>query len=186
MLTLGIIAKHGAASFRRLIDSALPHVDEVIVALDVGHEDGLCGYRDDRVLYFERPLNMDFAAQRNAVCERVTKDWVLFLDTDENLGPWLWDNLRGLLPGHADLVMLPRRNDMEGVGTLMNWPDWQPKLHRNHVRWERPVHEWPVGFNGVFTFPAEEKYAILHFKTPEQQDVANKLYERILSGANPN
>lgn len=184
MLTLGVIAKHGATSFRSLVDKASGYVDHIIVALDCGSDEGIAGYRSDIVEYFERPLALDFSAQRNAVCERLKTRWVLFLDTDETLTDWFWERIRTVLDD-TDLILLPRKNFTSGVGDFINWPDWQPKLHRSHVRWEKPVHEWPVGYSTQKFLPEEERYAILHSKTVEQQSIANILYDRILSKANP-
>ena len=189
MLALGVIAKFHADKFQQLVRDALPYVQEVIVAVDDDAAPGIEGFLSDRVTYFEWPLRMDFAAMRNAICERVTKDWVLFLDTDENLLPEFWPKLHCYLTACADVLLLPRANyyvleDGTRQGPI-NYPDWQPKLHRRHVRWKNPVHEWPDGNLKMQYMPSDMEFAIQHVKTHEDQHYANRLYANILSQASP-
>lgn len=190
MLTLGIIAKHHAVAFQRLVCDALPYVQQVVVAVDDDAEPGILGYRSDRVEYIEQPLAMNFSAMRNAVCDRVREDWVLFLDTDENMKPETWPLVASWLDRPEDVIMLPRCNYfLNEDGTVMgpsNFPDWQPKLHRRHVRWHRPVHEWPEGDVSVFRLPPEPDLAIQHVKTHQDQHYANELYANIYARSHSN
>lgn len=187
MLALGVIVNHDVEQFRKLVDSALLHVDEVVVCVDSVCEPGIDGYRHSEVRYFQRALGGNFADQRNAVVDQVREDWVLFLDSDENLGDWLWDNLKSLISQKHELVMLPRANYVEGRSKsdsdFVGWPDWQPKLHRKHVRWCRPVHEVPVGYPEslkIQWFPEDTRHAILHRKTLVSWEKAHLFYESIL------
>ena len=184
MLTLAVIAKHNAMGFRRLIDRAVKYVDQIIVAVDENPEDGIWGYMPNKVEYFLHPLNKDFSAQRNFLCELATQEWILHLDTDENLDLFLWERLgKQLRRTRQDLILLPRANYTEGISKhpedWINWPDWQPKLHRRHVRWHLPVHEWPVGHKSSKRFPEEVRYAIIHRKTSEDQEKATAFYATI-------
>lgn len=184
MLTLAVIAKHNAKSFRKLVDSAIGHVFEIVVAVDDDASDGIYGYMPSMVKYLRRPLANDFAAQRNFTIENSTEPWVLSLDTDENLGAWMWNNITSIISeSKADVILLPRANYIEGQSKsnddFIGWPDWQPKLHSRNVRWQFPVHEWPIGELLYQRLPEELKYAILHNKTIEDQAKANTLYERI-------
>lgn len=181
-IALCVIAKHGAVGYRRLIDIALKHVDEAVTVLDVDHDPGIKDYRSDRVTYYCNALNGNFSNQRNYLCERAKADWLLHLDTDETLHPWLWAHIRDTLRStQADLILLPRKTTfIDRPDVVTSWPDWQPKLHRNHVRWHKPVHEWPIGFNKAEELPPRLSYAIIHRKTTAAQGVANNLYASIL------
>lgn len=183
MISLCVIAKHGAKSFQRLIDSAAHHCREILVALDDGSEEGILGYGSAK--YFHRPLNGDFSAQRNYLLDHASGQWALHLDTDENLNLKLWSQIAGICENTSeDLIMLPRHTRFEDRPEHMcDWPDWQPKLHRikPELRWRRPVHEWPSGFNGQLFLPADMDHAIIHVKTTAAQEVANRLYERIIA-----
>jgi hypothetical protein len=180
VISLVIIAKHSAKSYQKLVDVASTYVDEIVTVVDVGAEGGIMGYRPEVVRYYERPLAGDFAAQRNFACDKARHEWILHLDTDETLAATLWRELELILSDiEADLVMLPRINLFVGDDVAVNWPDWQPKLHRSHVRWALPVHEWPYNFEKAHRLPCSEAFAIVHVKTKEQQIVADRLYDEI-------
>lgn len=183
MITLAVIAKHGAESYQALVNAGLPHVGQVVVAVDDGAEPGIEGYRPEAVEYYRRNLSNDFSGQRNFLIDHAKGDWILHLDTDENLTPWLWERLGTICDETVeDLIMLPRVNRyIEEIDKIVNWPDWQPKLHRNcGVRFNLPVHEWPIGFSRMRFLPKEEQYAIQHLKSRKAQHEANILYGRIL------
>ncbi len=94
-----------------------------------------------------RPLDGDFAAQRNALHDLARHGWMLQLDADETLDP----ATARLLPALAALaeagdvvsVGLARRNRVEGVLSDV-FPDVQYRLNRRTVRYGGRVHERPL------------------------------------------
>lgn len=94
-----------------------------------------------------RPLEGDFAAQRNALQDASRAKWVLQLDADENLSA----ETGALLPALAAQcerenvvsVGLRRRNQVDGVVSDV-FPDVQYRLNRRHIRYAGRVHERPV------------------------------------------
>lgn len=108
-----------------------------------------------------RPLNADFSAQRNAMLQACRGDWILYLDSDERLGPAGWE----LLPDLARQVKVhgfwfPRRTffpDADHVLAGMGlWPDLQMRLFRHApgLHFERPVHERLKGVEGAVAIAA--------------------------------
>lgn len=108
--------------------------------LDVG------GFPPGGVRVASRPLNGDFAGQRNALQDLGESPWMLQLDADEDLAP----GTGCLLPAVAALaeegdalsIGLPRRNCVDGVLSDM-YPDVQYRLNRSAVRYAGRVHERP-------------------------------------------
>lgn len=91
-----------------------------------------------------RPLNSDFAAQRNIVQENAQTGWVLQLDCDERPDKNLLDGL-GFSIAKADRLSLdsigfPRKNLVDGALSA-HYPDVQFRLNRQHIRYKKPVHE---------------------------------------------
>lgn len=188
-LTLGIIAKYDPLCFQALVNQGLKHCQQVVVIVDDGAADGIEGYRaGDGVQYHHHALNNNFSQQRTFLVSKAVSDWILHLDTDETLDPWLWPQLPMLLATiKEDLVLLPRVTRISDLPDWRGaWPDWQPKLHRVKpgLIWTRPVHEWPSGYEGEYHFPVDEKFAIRHVKASAALDVANQLYSRIFSQSN--
>ena len=181
MITLAIIAKYNVEQFRHLVYTALSHVEEIVVAVDDDCEKGIDGYYGIYVDYYQHSLEHNFAAQRNFLCDKATQPWILHLDTDEDLTPWMWDHLQEIVTETEEqLILLPRVNRISGCDQLFSWPDWQPKLHTANVRWQYAIHEWPVGFVGTRYLPEETQYAIQHTKDGAMQERSNTFFATFL------
>ena len=81
-------------------------------------------------------------------------------------------NLLGEEPDEAfrkAFVAAYGRFDLNDKGWL-NFPDYQIKLYRNspHVKFRYMVHEILLGAQNIYKFPAEEKFAIIHHKSPNE------------------
>lgn len=142
------------------------------------------------IRHIARPLNGDFAAQRNACLDAVDGGHVLFLDGDERLDAASW----ALIPRLAAMDIagwhLPRRTlypdaDHCKIGYGL-WPDMQLRLLRVDpgVRFERPVHERAAGLTGPTAIaPA---VSIIHLsrllKSPELLSAKLAVFDRAGSG----
>ncbi|TFZ55033.1 hypothetical protein E4V01_23935 [Methylorubrum sp. Q1] len=116
----------------------------------------VAGFPAGAVRVTARPLEGNFAAQRNALQALARHAWMLQLDADETLDPATGRLLPALaaLAG-ADAVRsigLPRFNRVDGVLSDV-YPDVQYRLNRNDVRYAGRVHErpqlaggWPESF----------------------------------------
>lgn len=155
-LSLGAILKPDEPGLPRFFAQIPAFVDEVICVWD-GHIPASLppGHRRTDIV---RPLAGDFAAQRNAMLDACSGDWVLYLDADETLPGAVWSALPGLLAADdvSDIaaMVFPRLTlypDEEhakcGYGL---WPDLQVRLFRKTrgLRFERPVHERLAGLEG--------------------------------------
>ena len=107
------------------------------------------------VRHAARPLEGDFAAQRNYALSLCASAWVISLDADERLPPHAWEALRAEIAApRAKAYLLPRltlypdsQHFRMGYGL---WPDPQLRLFaRDHAaRYVNPVHEILTGFAG--------------------------------------
>ena len=102
-----------------------------------------------------RPLQNDFAAQRNQALSLCASAWVLTLDADERLTRDVWEHIKGEIAApHATAYLLPRltlypdeQHFRMGYGL---WPDPQLRLFKRDARlaYINPVHEILTGFAG--------------------------------------
>jgi glycosyltransferase involved in cell wall biosynthesis len=178
-VSLIVIAKYGTNGYRRLIDSAAPHVDEVVTVLDANPEDGIEGYCSDLVRYFHRTMNKDFGGQYNFGVQSATSDWVLQLDTDENLTPWLWSHIRFLADATPeDGVAFPFHNHIIGMKDYLAWPDYHTRLYRRlpAMVWQGQVHPILQGVESTRILPAEDRFAVQHIKTLAMQARSEQHY----------
>lgn len=112
---------------------------------------------DMPVRHLARPLENDFAAQRNALLDACPDGWLLSLDPDERPTPDL-PRVLARLTARPDLgaAYFPRLTLYPDAGHAKIghglWPDLQLRLWRNtsprRARYVRPVHERLEGLAG--------------------------------------
>jgi glycosyltransferase involved in cell wall biosynthesis len=99
-LSIGILTKNESALIGRCIESAA-FADEIIV-LDSGSTDNTLDIaRDLGAKIFVSEDWQGFAVQRNRLLERVTGDYIFFLDADEIITPELRDEIKAIVDSRA-------------------------------------------------------------------------------------
>ena len=166
--------------------------------------------RREKIKVFERPLDGDFAAQRNFGNAQCQSDWVLHADLDERFDRPLLESLRDLILSmrRSDKLVcgFPRFNYLEGVlvndvprqewtqaglkaaqgraGERLSNLDPQFRLMRRDVRWQGRVHETPEPLTRApHQVMLWTNAAVRHPKTLDRQRVQDARYERITPGA---
>ena len=145
-LSLAMIVKDEENCIKRCLDSVINLVDEIII-VDTGSTDKtieIC--RSYNAQVFPYPWNNNFAEARNFGLDKVTKDWVLWLDADEEVAPENRDQLnKETLFDDYDALSVPLINF---YGEKVNYDEVvqiaQPRFFRNHMgfRFENKIHEW--------------------------------------------
>ena len=166
--------------------------------------------RREKIKVLERPLDGDFAAQRNFGNAQCQCEWVLHADLDERFDRQLLESLRDLILAmrRSDKLVcgFPRLNYLDGVpandiprqewtqaglkaaqGRISERPsnlDPQFRLMRRDVRWQGRVHETPEPLTRA---PQQVMLwvgaAIQHRKTLDRQRIQDARYESIAPGA---
>jgi glycosyltransferase involved in cell wall biosynthesis len=167
---------------------------EVIVLVDSSKK---CPERDSVLKKFPdytvhyRDFDGDFSSHRNFLCDQASGEYIFMLDADEVPTETLMDKLDEVTRQGADIIYIPRINICLGqtrewlkshdfttneVGWI-NWPDYQGRIVKSHIRWQGKVHEKPEGSDKRMVINAEPWFALLHVKTVEKQDKQNILYK---------
>jgi tetratricopeptide (TPR) repeat protein len=145
-LSLCMIVRNEAASLRTCLDSARPHVDEIVVA-DTGSDDATVAIAQE---YGARVIPSvwrdDFAAARNRSLAPASGDWILVLDADERLTGDAGSKLRALLDAPDEVVAYLLQQRTPTASSAVNGMlrvEWLPRLFRNGAgaRYVGPVHE---------------------------------------------
>ena len=121
MITYAITVADEFFEFKRLINSLEPYVlsDEEIVilpdankvTLEIEEFCWLCGLE---VNYFD--FQKDFSEFKNELFELSTKDYLMQIDADEQIPPYLLNALRVVAQkGEIDILWLPRINVFRGA-----------------------------------------------------------------------
>jgi hypothetical protein len=146
----------------------------------------------DRLHLAVRPLQRDFAGQRNHCAALNPCDWLLMLDADERIRA---RSLKLLRPALVELLGrypqvrvlgLARDNSLDGR-TLKTGQDWQYRLVRSTVRWRNTApeldatpgcHELPQELHDApEVVMALEHLVIIHEKTRARQLAQNRFYK---------
>jgi len=150
-LTVCILCQNNRDQLPRLLSQVTPLADEVLL-VDGGSTDNTqeIASRHPKVRLALRPFDGNFARQRNFGIDHARSGWVLFVDTDEFLGPNLVKILPDLLECPHDCVRFPRywlsrENPSFYVETPELYPNLQTRLIRNRpgLRFDetQPIHE---------------------------------------------
>jgi glycosyltransferase involved in cell wall biosynthesis len=142
---LVVIVRDAQATISRLLESARPWVEQMVV-LDTGSADRTPNIAADHGATLLRTTwNDDFSAARNTALDLAAADWHLVLDADE----WLIDGgeflrkLRHTPPSFVGQVLLEDQFEAghSGAATAANWLS---RLLPGHVRYQGRIHEQPV------------------------------------------
>ena len=138
----------------------------------------------------------DFSAFKNNVKKHCTRDYIFFIDADEEVSQDQIHLIREIVNMNPDFdcFLVPRINTVEGLtqqhiekwgwkveNGRVNWPDYQFRICKNipEISWEGKVHERLVGYKNVTPLPAEDVLALGHHKTIQKQEQQNNLYDTI-------
>ncbi|KIL47068.1 glycosyltransferase [Jeotgalibacillus campisalis] len=146
-VTLCMIVKNEASRIKKCLKSASLLADEIII-VDTGSTDetiAICKSFNAQIHSFE--WTQDFAAARNYALSFCTRDWILWLDGDEELGSCDKENfLQHLGTTQASMLSLPVYNyagqshsiDSDNVHIY-----YQPRLFKNNagITFKNRIHE---------------------------------------------
>ena len=158
LVALDTIVRSDAAGLERMILSALPHVDEIVLGVDGrSDEDTLRvaqAYADSVFVFEASDIGLDevawkenrihFANARNIGRSRLISPWSLVLDTDEYIQSV--GDLRGAIAKYPDAEHLTCK--VYSGGVTVN--DDRQRLARAHLRWESSTHNQLMPNRGTF------------------------------------
>lgn len=168
MATLSVIVhtKNSAATLPACLTSVKNIADELII-MDMGSsDDTLKIARQFKALILEHP-DVGYAdPARNKALQAASQEWILVVDSDEEIPPQLANQIQQLINQENDTVAyaFPRRNLIFGQWAHSGWwPDYQRRLFkRGHVNWPPELHGLPQIDGRLTKLPADEKLAIIH------------------------
>lgn len=120
---------------------------------------------------------------RNFALSKANSDWILLLDSDEELSSSLAQIIKRIVAGEmgeilqADCYYIPRKNLvfnkwLEHTGW---WPDYVLRLFKKgHVDWPASLHAVPVTTGVVRELPAMEELAIVHHNYSSVVEFVNR------------
>lgn len=186
--------------FRKILKYLQPE-DEIVVIDDESTEEGtvqVLNNYSDKINYHVKKFSGDFSEHKNYAKSKCSKDYVFFIDADENIHDSLMTTIKEILYNNpsVDLYLVPRINVVSGIteehmkkwGWTVNdkgwimFPDYQTRIIKNipEIKWEGKVHERLTGSTSHSFLPSEtEDYCLLHVKDIKRQEAQNNFYTQI-------
>ena len=200
-ISFAITACNEVRELDRLIKQLQPCLldeDEVIIQLDKDNASPemweLLKSHNNVIAY---PLDKDFATFKNNVKNQCTKDYIFFIDADEEVTQDQIHLIREILEMNpsVDCYLVPRINTVAGLTpehigkwgwrvdeyNRINWPDYQFRLCKNkpEIKWVGKVHEKLDGYSQMAMLPAADVLALGHHKTIQKQERQNSFYNTL-------
>ena len=161
MISVIVLTKNEEERIKVCLES-VKWADEIIVSDNGSNDKTLEIARKYTDKIFKVNLE-DFAAWRNSAMEKVTSEWILFIDPDERVLEPLRSEIETLitLSGYSAFA-ISRRNIILGKEVRYGpfWPDWVVRLLKksDFKEWVGKIHEYPK-FNGNLGY---SKNSLLH------------------------
>jgi glycosyltransferase involved in cell wall biosynthesis len=171
-LSVCMIVKNEERNLPRVLESIKGLADEIVV-VDTGSEDSTVRIAEEfgaRVFHF--PWCDDFSAARNESLKHAKKDFILWLDGDDELKRSEHDKIRGHLQRHPGSGVY-LRTYIEGEGQAL-----QLRIFPNHrgIRFEGRIHEQAIHSLQAKGIPAHVcEAAVIHHGYEEPEELIEKL-----------
>lgn len=151
MLSAVVLSKNEDKFLNSCLES-LGFCDEIIIIDDFSQDTTNEISKKFKVRFFKRRLNNDFSSQRNFGLSKVTNDWALFVDADEQVPEKLQQEiLRKIKDQNFSGYFVKRRDFL--LGNQMKYGEFSKNkfLRLGRTRqgiWKRRVHEyWDIDGN---------------------------------------
>lgn len=155
------------------------NVDEIVVA-DMGSTDKTLEIAQKYQAKIVKVKRFDFVEPaRNQAIKSALGDWILIVDSDEEISKTLIKRLRKIAEqGKVEVVKIPRKNIIfnQWIKHTRFWPDYQIRFFKTgYVNWLNQIHSEPKTKGKVLKLPAEEKYSLIHYHYDSIEEFIQRL-----------
>lgn len=181
-ISLAMIVKDEAKVLARCLDSVKDVVDEIVI-VDTGSTDGtldIAKRYTDKVLYFD--WIDDFSAARNFSFDQCTKDFILWLDADDEVQPEDAQKIKELDLSDKEIVICDYVYSHDEFGNDQCIVPRERILRRNlNPRWQEEIHEYILVNHQTFI----SGIRVHHWKKAGSSERNLRILERIVKGDDP-
>ncbi|HCB23039.1 hypothetical protein A3B42_02345 [Candidatus Daviesbacteria bacterium RIFCSPLOWO2_01_FULL_38_10] len=167
MISTVVVCFNEAEKLQKCLKSATGFADELVVvdldssdaSIEVANKFGAKVFHHQFVPFVE--LVRDYAIAKTS------GDWVLVLDSDEEIGKNLKEKLKEVVKKQKfTAVNIPRKNIF--FGKWIKHTNWWPDRHirffkKGTVLWSAKIHSYPAVAGEILDLEAREDLAIVHF-----------------------
>lgn len=137
-----ILVHNNENTISKTINSIKDFVDEIVIIDDYSTDDTveIINKLTDKVKVYQRKLDNDFATQRNFSLEKCTSEWVIIIDSDEEITEKLKKNILNVILSPKYLAYNCKRLN-ENIAGHTPTPLDRPILMKQNLQWREAIHE---------------------------------------------
>ena len=180
-ISLCVIVKNEADVLARMLDSAAPIADEIII-VDTGSSDSTKEIaRAYTSLIYDFPWTQDFSAARNYACSKAQMEYWMWLDADDVISSRAQKELLSLkdsLDPNTDIVMMKYVSGFDQTGKpALSY--YRERLIKNKkgFTWKGRVHEAVTPSGAIAWVPIEIEHRKVSSGDPDRN---LKIYESMI------
>lgn len=166
-ISVVVNTKNSATTLDRCLSSVHPWADEIVVMDMKSQDDTLAIAKFYGARTFTHPDTGYVEPARNAALAKARGEWILILDSDEEIPPALAKHITQVLTldPKTDAYFIPRQNIIFDKWVKTGWwPDHLLRLFRaGKVTWSDELHAVPKVTGTVERLEAKEAWAIRHY-----------------------
>ncbi|MDD5649636.1 MAG: glycosyltransferase [Candidatus Nanoarchaeia archaeon] len=177
-LSLAIIMKDVEKTLQKCLDSAAPVVDEIIV-VDTGSTDRS---KEIALQYtskvYDFPWIDDFSAARNFSFDLCTKEYIFWIDADDEILKKDQEKIKNLDLSDKEIVLCQYQYSHDQFGVPECTLERERIIKRSlGLKWEKPIHEYlPISGKKI----SRQDIEIHHWKQHGTSERNLKILERII------
>lgn len=167
MISVAIVNFNEAVKLEKCLNSVKDFAVEIVV-VDLGSEDEsekICKKFGAKIFAHRKEPFVELV--RDFSISKVTGDWILVLDPDEEISESLKKRLKEIVrENNYDAVNIPRKNIFFGkwIAHTNWWPDKHIRFFKKgKVKWSEKIHSYPKVEGKVLNLEANPELAIIHF-----------------------
>lgn len=177
-LSVAIITKNEEQVISNCLESVRNIADEIVV-VDTGSIDKT---KEIALQYTDKVYDFvwidDFAAARNFAFDQCTKDWILWIDSDDVIEPKDQEKIKALNFEDKEIILCPYYYSHDEFNVTECILERERFIKRSlGLRWQKPIHEY-IPINGRKT--SREDIVIHHYKKHSSSERNLAILEHIV------
>lgn len=176
-LSLALIVKNEEKVLARCLDSAKDIVDEIII-VDTGSTDStveIARRYTDKVYSFK--WCDDFSAARNFSFEKCTRDFILWLDADDQIKPEDAQKIKALDLSNKEIIISPYHYSHDEYGNTTSVVPRERIIKRSlGCQWREPIHEYILVSGNYY----QADFAVHHYRIHVSSERNIHILERVV------
>ena len=139
-LSVTVITLNEEKNLAKCLSSVKNLAGEIIIVDSGSTDETIEIAKKFKAIVFSRKFD-NYSNQKNFAAGKVSGDWILSVDADEEISSELSNEIRVVIKDHSNVAYsIPRKNVI--FGKFVRFTRWQPELDRHVWLWKKGMGKW--------------------------------------------